>query len=309
MDESTHPPVFQSRRQAWFEVALIFAVFFIHAGYPVPDDNEPHYLCKAKHYWNPSYGAGDFFLESADAHVVFYWTFGWVTKFVSLTAAAWIGRVVTWLALAWAWRRLAWRFAPWPFVDVLSAARALLLSWAASIWRASGRSAASRRRGSHMFSFWLGWKRAFANRWNAAWIALGAATAFHVLVGGWTILALGISWLLIAWRSRENISSLFIAMLPGLVVGAGISLAGVLPALSLTRGSEAHIATEAAEIYVFERLPHHLAILHMRSDELMRRVVRHVGLFCVMLAIWWAIQKQSRETRYGRPTAKTINAC
>ncbi|NLF07322.1 MAG: hypothetical protein GX594_05005, partial [Pirellulaceae bacterium] len=40
------------RRQALIELALIVAVFAIHGGWPVPDNNEPYYLGKAIHYWN-----------------------------------------------------------------------------------------------------------------------------------------------------------------------------------------------------------------------------------------------------------------
>ena len=50
------------------EVALIFLVFFIHAGWPAPDVNEPHYLGKAKHYWDAAWCPADFFLNTADAH-------------------------------------------------------------------------------------------------------------------------------------------------------------------------------------------------------------------------------------------------
>ena len=97
------------------EVLLIFMVFFLYAGWVPPAVNEAHYLTKAKHYWNPDFCAGDHFLESADAHLVFYWTFGWVTLFCSLPAAAWIGRLVTWGAMAWAWRRLSWCVVPKPY--------------------------------------------------------------------------------------------------------------------------------------------------------------------------------------------------
>ena len=67
-----------------FDVVLVLLVFFVHAGEPVPDVNEPHYLTKARHYWDPSFAAGDFFLESADAHKVFYWSLGWLTCWFSL---------------------------------------------------------------------------------------------------------------------------------------------------------------------------------------------------------------------------------
>lgn len=41
----------QMRRRRWAlaDVALIFLLFFLHAGWSPPDVNEAHYLAKAKH--------------------------------------------------------------------------------------------------------------------------------------------------------------------------------------------------------------------------------------------------------------------
>ena len=63
------------RRWRPFEVFWIFLIFFLFAGSPPPDVGESHYLVKAKHYWDPAWCAGDLFLESRDAHGLFYWTF------------------------------------------------------------------------------------------------------------------------------------------------------------------------------------------------------------------------------------------
>src|SRR5262249_5826068 len=97
-----------SLQLAVFEIAWIFLIFFLFAGSLPPDVGESHYLVKAKHYWQPTWCVGDLFLESHDAHGMFSWTFGWVTRFCSLSATAWIGRLVIWLGLAWSWRRLSW---------------------------------------------------------------------------------------------------------------------------------------------------------------------------------------------------------
>ena len=96
-----------SRWRTRIEIALVFAVFCLLGAWPVPDVNESHYLGRAIHYWNPDWAHGDFFLDSADTHKVFYFTLGWATKFLSLTAFAWCGRALAWLLLAWSWRRLS----------------------------------------------------------------------------------------------------------------------------------------------------------------------------------------------------------
>jgi hypothetical protein len=234
------------------EVGLIFLVLFVWAGSPPPDVNEAHYLGKAKHYWDPSWSQGDFFLESADAHLVFYWTFGWVAALLPLPAAAWVGRVVAWLLLAWSWRRLSWSLVPRPMFAVLSAALFLvLLDWCelAGEWVAEGVEAKT-----FAFGFvFLGVAAVVRNRWNMAWLLLGAASAFHVLVGGWTTLAAGIGWLT-AGHDRPR----WTAMLPGLVGGLVLSLPGLIPGWLLTRGFAPQTVDEANQIYVYYRLPHHL---------------------------------------------------
>ena len=112
---------------AWGEVAMIVVVFFVYAGWPAPDVNEAHYLSKAKHYWDPSWCAGDFFLESSDAHSVFYWSFGWLTLLFSLPTVAWIGRLVTWTLLAIGWYRLLRAIMPQRGAALLSAAISVCL--------------------------------------------------------------------------------------------------------------------------------------------------------------------------------------
>src|SRR3990172_2993722 len=90
----------QSAAARSIEVLLILLVFFALAGDPVPSVNEPHYLCRLKHYWDPAWCVGDLFLDSPDAHGLFVWSFGWVTRLLTLSATAWVGRVLAWSMLA-----------------------------------------------------------------------------------------------------------------------------------------------------------------------------------------------------------------
>src|SRR5579863_5060866 len=96
------------QRRAWLRLLPALTVFLSFtidsfARSPIPAPNEPHYLCKAKHYWEPSWCAGDFFLESSNAHLVFYETFGLLTRVLSLTTAAVIGRLIGLAILAAGW--------------------------------------------------------------------------------------------------------------------------------------------------------------------------------------------------------------
>src|SRR5437762_8246493 len=88
----------------WGEVLLIVLVFFIATGDPTPSVNETHYIARLKHFWNPEWCKGDLFLESTDTQVGFIWLFGWLTRWLSLSATTWVLRVLAWVFLAWSWQ-------------------------------------------------------------------------------------------------------------------------------------------------------------------------------------------------------------
>jgi hypothetical protein len=182
------------RWRALVETLLIFGVFSLHGAWPVPDVNEPYYLSKAKHYWNPDWCQPDLFLQTPDAHETFYVGFGWVTRFFSLDATAWIGRLLTWALLAWAWRRLSWAVVPVNWLAVLSAALFITLNENAHMadeWVVGGVEA----KGFAYLLVLLGFEQVVRGQWNRAWLLLGAASLVHVIVGGWATVAAGIAWL------------------------------------------------------------------------------------------------------------------
>jgi hypothetical protein len=285
------------------EVALIFLLLFVFAGSPPPGDDEAHYLGKAKQFWNPQWLEGDFFLETPDAHVVFNWTVGWPTLFVSLDAAVWIGRTAAWLLLAVAWQRLSYALVPRPLMSLLTmgwflvfqqygtAARewivggveAKCFAWALVVLALEQLVRADQEggrvsRGESWESTGEFW------RWNCVWLLLGLAAAFHVLVGGWAVLAALMTWL--ATKRRPTL----ISMLPTLIAGGLVSLLGVWPALRLSAGADPEIVSEAHRIYVFERLNHHL-VLH---DFTWKYRLQFLGVLCAWLATSWATRKVTR---------------
>ncbi len=273
-------------RVALVEAGFIFVLIFLYAGWPAPDVNEAHYLAKAKHYWDPSWCAGDFFLESADAHLVFYWTTGWLTLMMPLPAVAWTGRVVTWLLLAWSWQRLSWSVAPRRFMAVLTAAIFILLlhyCHMAGEWIFGGVEA----KGFAFVCIFLALENIQKGRWWPVWLLLGAASAFHVLAGGWCVIAAGFAFLLTAERKLPSWK-----MLASLAGGGALALAGVLPALALTWGVDPEVVREANRIYVFERLPHHLVLHSLPVFEafgyvfVSHFILRHVALIAVWCIAW-----------------------
>lgn len=275
------------RHRAVLEIVLVFAVFFVQGAWPVPDVNEPYYLGKAIHYWNPQWIPHDFFLDSADTHKAFYFTLGWLSLWLEPTTMAWVARVATWALLAWAWWRLSWALVPRPWIAVLTAALFVCASERCSMageWVVGGVEA----KGFAYVLVLLGMEAVVRGRWNRAWILFGGAALFHVLVGGWSVVAGGIAWWL-SGSERPRVRSI----LPGLAAGLLLSLPGLIPSLSLTWGTPPDIVARANWIYVYERLPHHLVMSSFASLD----VLRFGGLLLVWL---WLCRHAPRIGPTGR---------
>ena len=177
------------------ETLLVFGVFFVQGATPPPDVGETYYLGKAVHCWNPDWARGDFFLNTKDTHEVFYYTFGWLSLWLPLGTLAWVGRILTWGLLAWAWRRLSFALLPRRGCSVLTAALMVCLvqrCHMAGEWIVGGVEA----KGFAFVLVLLGMESLVRGRWNRVWLLLGAASAFHVLVGGWSVVAAAIGWVL-----------------------------------------------------------------------------------------------------------------
>jgi hypothetical protein len=249
---------------AFAEILLIFAMIALQGSWPAPDVNEAHYLGKAAHYWNPDWIRGDFFLDSADSHKVFYFAFGWLTLWFPLPTVAWTGRIITWLLLAWSWRRLSVSLLPRPGWAILSAGLFLVLNerlQMAGEWFIGGVEA----KGFAYVFLLLGLEALVTSRWNRAWLLFGTSAGFHALVGGWAVLAAGLAWLFLRTDRPKLVS-----MLPGLFGGFLVSLPGLIPAMLLSRNVDSETAQHANVIYVFERLRHHLDIFQIKMEFLWR---------------------------------------
>ncbi len=273
-------------RAAW-EVGLVFVVFFLQGASPVPEVNEPYYLGKAIHFWNPAWVPNDFFLNSADTHQVFYFTFGWLALFVPPLVLAWVGRLLTWGLLAWAWQRLSFAVVPRPWFAILTAALFVGLLerfHMAGEWVIGGVEA----KGFAYVLVFLGVEALVRDRWNRAWLLLGAAAAFHVLVGGWAAVAAGMAWLH-SGKERPRLKS----MLPALIGGFLLSLPGLVPSLGLTWGVDAETVRQANVIYVFERLSHHLAPTLIPPVF----IYRFVGLVAVLGLLDWLLPADPSRRR------------
>ncbi len=272
-------------RWEWVVEALLVACcFLLYAGTPAPDVNESHYLTKAAHFWNPAWCPGDLFLGSSFSHWLFYFCFGWLTQFISLVAFAWTGRVITCLLLGFAWRRLSHAVVPFRFMSILSALFFLLLNdrfHMAGEWVVGGFEAKGIAYSLVIFAL----SYVVTGKWKFAWPLLGLASAFHVLVGGWSVLACffccAAGWIRRGgektlegdfWKDRlaENVV--------GLVAGGAIALVGIVPPLMADMNASAESVQKAHQIYVTQRISHHL--------DFGAFPVWHVARFGLMSWLW-----------------------
>ena len=279
------------------EIGLVFVIFAVYAGWPVPDVNEAHYLTKARHFWEPDWIVGDFFLNTADAHAVFYWSVGWLTLLLPLPAAAWTLRIVTWWLLAWSWRRLSAAIEPRWGMAVLSAGLFVCLldvCEMAGEWVVGGVEA----KGFAYALVFLALEALVRNRWTRALLLLGAATSFHVLVGGWTAAALALVglWLRLVRNGSAELPSAKV-LLPGIAGAALLALPGLWAVLQLNWDAPAEIARQANAIYVFDRLRHHLLPQAFPAEHALRFLL--LTLAWLLLCGLSPIRQGERRLRLG----------
>jgi hypothetical protein len=268
------------------ECLLITAVFAAAGAWPAPDVNEAVYLTKARHAADPSWGRGDFFLETPDAHGVFYLVAGPVAAALSLEATAWLGRLAGWLLLAIGFRHAAVPLLATPWARVIAAGLfsfALRNTTAAGEWVIGGCEA-------KVFAWAAvlgGLGELGSGRFATAFGLAGIGTAFHPIVGGWALVATVVTWVAGPIRQREaaapargRMSWWEVAVVVG---GLAAAAAGVGPALGLMAGVDAATRAAATKIYVVERLSHHL-LPRTFADGM---IARHL----LAVAVWWLLSR------------------
>ncbi|OYP36461.1 hypothetical protein CGZ80_08590 [Rhodopirellula sp. MGV] len=278
------------------EFVALLALFFVYAGDLPPAVNEAHYLVKAKNFWDPSFAATDLFAASGKAHTTFYWVFGWLTKYVSLEATAWIGRVIGWSVLAAGLILCNRRLSLPPFVSL-----AVAVLWIAGIekgnlageWVIGGIEGKVPAYGFGL----IGLASVIQRRWSTAWIWFGIASAFHVLTGGWLVVASMVAFVATERRRKngEHDGPAARFFTPGLFIGGAIAMAGLIPALELTMAATAEQRSLAARIYSYVRIRHHL----LPSDFPAHWFIRHGILVAGMYALVFLGRGSAVRRRLG----------
>ena len=234
------------------DTLLIFTLFALQGAWPAPEVNEPYYLGKSIHYWNPHWAPSDIFLQSSDTHAVFYFTCGWLSLFFSHNAFAWIVRALIWVVQAVGWQRLATSISGRSGFGLLSAALFLFLQQHFSMAGEWAVGAAE----SKGFAFGLvfyAMGEMIDGRWTRVWPLLGArrrrfmcwsavgqlsqavAYGFGKLSANLAAFACDASGTDEAIASQANAAKLAISI----AVGAGLFSLGALPPLLMDRGVDA----------------------------------------------------------------------
>jgi len=301
--------------------AVVWAAFAAFASWrsPVPGINEPHYLCKARHFSDPAWCARDMFLASANAHWVFYALCGPLTRVLSLEQTAWFGRILVCGLLAFGWVRLVGRITSGYCAALWSAAIFLALQGTGNLsgeWLIGGVEA----KGFAYAALLLAIAAAGSGAWIEAGIEAGIAISFHPVVGAWGAGALAAAQFAnrasqrvrktadaAASSDERNTDGLGSPSYGRKLLAAGLcvlcSLPGLVPAVALLADRpSAEKARIADEIQVFYRLKHHLDPAHFSTTAW----VSYAGLLIGWLVMRGLIKRSDAERFFARFVAATL---
>jgi hypothetical protein len=292
--------------------AAVFASFAISsfARYPIPAPNEPHYLGKAKHYWNPAWCARDFFLESSNAHLVFFQTFGLLARWFSLDTTAVVGRLLGLLIFAAGWTFLVHTLVPARWPPLWAAWIFLAISSVGNLsgeWLIGGIEAKVVAYGmlfAAMACCVAGISARHGRAMLAAGILAGLAISFHPVVGIWGT-ACAVFASLVVWFS--GICSSAVAqrtpawgrwLAAGIVSAAILATPGIVAGIHATEGN----SLEADYLQIYYRLAHHLDPLHFLTHDIELQIiaipawVAYAGLAAICLIGRWIMARRRAES-------------
>ena len=247
--------------------------------FPIPGVNEPHYLCKARAFVDPGWCSGDFFLQSSNAHAVFFAIVGPFTNWFSLESVALGGRIVSLGLLAVGWVMTVRRLVQG------SAARPGFVSWIAAFafcgiaatgnfsgeWVVGGFESKVPSYGFALIGVarWMdAFRRPTAWQYSVAGFWCGLAMAIHPVVGAWFCVGIVLSeiclWTVSAFgfqaQSARHFGRLFLHGVSFAATAIVISGPGLVPALQSVLATDVSRADAAKAnlIQIFWRLAHHL---------------------------------------------------
>lgn len=285
---------------------------------PIPGVNEPHYLCKARAFSDPSWCDRDFFLTSANAHYCFFWLVGPLTQVVSFTSAALIGRGISALILAIGWTVLGRAIGLSSSIRVLAAGAFAFLSQLGSFsgeWLLDGfeSKVAAWGFGLCAVGFWIrGTVRNCPGWMTVAGLCCGTGAMLHPVVGGWIAVCICMAWLMdLITRRRAIGSPRYMKSIRGIVAFSFativVALPGLIPALRLVLDDSLSRKDRelASFIQVFWRLKHHLDPTELIAAQWLYAG----GLLSVSVVLFFIVQGQLRtDSQLSVPDSSRASA-
>ena len=257
-------------------VALVCGVFILSSlcRVPVPGVNEPHYLCKARAFYDSQWCAADHFLHSPNAHFLFFAVVGAAAQVLPFAVVAIVGRIVSLALLGVAWVTLGRRLSLSSFAIVLAACCFCGIAMTGNFsgeWVVGGLEGKVPAYGFALLaiSFWLDALQADSRRrYILSGACAGLSVAFHPIVGLWFCIGMALSEVFLFLFPRagsDDVQTRAVSawVQNGLSFAATafiVSLPGLIPALLLLTSGDvsADEIKRANYVQVFWRLAHHL---------------------------------------------------
>lgn len=240
---------------------------------PIPGTNEPHYLAKARATANTTWCVNDFFLQSANAHAVFFAIVGPFADTFEYQHVLIAGRVLVLLLLAAGLQSLCQSVGCDGRRTMMSVAMFFVIGATGNFsgeWVIGGFESKVPAYGFSLLSLSVlinNRHRPATFRYLIAGGLTGLAIALHPVVGMWTLICVCMTefwlWVLPTTHSDSSLkgaASFFRRGTAYLTSAIVCSLPGLLPALQMLLASETELKTQQAakQIQVFYRLAHHL---------------------------------------------------
>lgn len=239
--------------------------------WPIPGINETHYLAKGKHFVDPGWIAGDFFLNSSNPHAATSWVLGQFATRTTFENAALAGRVLGLAVLAMGWAVMLCRRLPTTRERLLATGLFLVLqivgNWSGE-WLLRGVEGKVFAWGFLFLAIGL-WSGGTAVQRFLAGMSLGMSVTFHPVIGAWGAIAAALSF---AWgaidvlRSRRSTEAAAVptagqfvmSLISPAIAFAVCAAPGILAALPALRLGTPDERWQADHIQVTQRLAHHL---------------------------------------------------
>ena len=257
-------------------LVLVCGVFVLYSfcRVPIPGVNEPHYLCKARAFYDAQWCERDHFLHSTNAHVVFFAFVGVAAQVLPLAVVAIVGRIISLTLFGLAWVALGRRLSLSSCAVVLAACCFCGLAMTGNFsgeWVVGGLEGKVLSYGFALWAtaFWLDALQAGSRRRYAmSGVFAGLGVAFHPVVGLWFCIAIALTEAaMFPFRRvqsegvpRRSITAFILDGLSFTVAAFVVSLPGLLPALRLLDPGDVSAIqiNQANYVQVFWRLAHHL---------------------------------------------------